>query len=206
MQHKFHFSHVSRSRLSSTRCALSRNLDRALALFTFFLWPDDDVNDGHGEGLSVRDDGRDGDGDGFVGASNLLCNCLCQKQREQEIGGGGRKRVGQTFGALITSMRKCFKCDRSQKRRRLLSGNAVKGSQHFALPRPSRSLFCHLCAMASRRHFVFRITITRHTKTYCVLRQALTLTLEKTLSRCICRVSLSCSFHACLSLSLFLTV
>lgn len=159
VQHKFHFSHVSRSRLSSTRCALSRNLDRALALFTFFLWPDDDVNDGHGEGLSVRDDGRDGDGDGFVGASNLLCNCLCQKQSERERGGGGRKRVGQTFGALITSMRKCFKCDRSQKRRRLLSGNAVKGSQHFALPRPSRSLFCHLCAMASRRHFVFRITM-----------------------------------------------
>lgn len=57
----------------------------------------------------------------------------------------GRRRNEATFGALITTMRKCFKCDRSQKRRRrLLSGNAVKGSQHFALSAYSFSLYFSL--------------------------------------------------------------
>lgn len=107
------------------------------------------------------------------GGRRRLCWCkqftlqLFMPKAERERQGG--RRLGQTFGALITSMRKCFKCDRSQKRRRLLSGNAVKGSQHFALPARalSHSLSCslsasflrHLCAMASRRHFVFRITM-----------------------------------------------
>lgn len=82
----------------------------------------------------------------------------------------GRRRNEATFGALITTMRKCFKCDRSQKRRRrLLSGNAVKGSQHFALSALSFSLYFALylsLSMQWRRHFVFRITMGHGTRKF----------------------------------------
>lgn len=111
---------------------------------------------------------REKDG-GFVGASNLLCNCLCQKQRERER---VWRRLGQTFGALITSMRKCFKCDRSQKRRACSAETLSKAVSTLHCPHAlslsltlscslslSASFLRHLCAMASRRHFVFRITM-----------------------------------------------
>lgn len=111
-------------------------------------------------------------------------------------------------------MRKCFKCDRSQKRRRLLSGNAVKGSQHFALPARalSHSLsflpasFFAICVQW-RRVAILCLELQWSTACEKLLRaaaRALTLELKKTLSRCICRVSLSLFFS--LSFSHYLAV